>query len=94
MNKKLNPVHEESVSTNQYDETVEQASRKEVRKQHLKGSVSNASKTRDVEHSDHPWIHVFQKLKQDLPRVSAKEIRAGDEIFAMIQELCIYMNVV
>ena len=94
LNKKLKTVHEESVRTDQDDETTEQPSRKEVRKQHLKGSVSNASKTRDVENRDHPWTHVFQRLKQVLPRVGAKEFRAGDEIFAMIQELCTNMNVV
>eukprot|EP00435_Cladocopium_sp_Y103_P025468 s968_g6.t1 len=43
--------------------------------------------------SEHPWAPVFQQMRRSLPRVGAREFRAGDPEFHMCQQLCPQMTI-
>ena len=63
-----------------------------VKKRHLKDK-SPIDKSDDVESGNNPWLAVFQQLKQQLPRVGAKEFRADSTIFQDVQTLNPKMNI-
>ena len=60
--------------------------RRTVKKRHLKDKSTSEQKI-DLSDSGNPWLTVFQQLKQQLPRVGAKEFRADSSIFQDIQTL-------
>lgn len=60
--------------------------RRTVKKRHLKDKSTGEQKI-DLSDRGNPWLTVFQQLKQQLPRVGAKEFRADSPIFQDIQTL-------
>eukprot|EP00435_Cladocopium_sp_Y103_P005105 s4875_g1.t1 len=62
---------------------------------HSKGEFRSSKLARNtvVIESGHPWAPVFKLLRSSLPRVGAREFRAGDVEYNMVQGLCPEMNV-
>ena len=66
--------------------------RRTVRKRHLKEKTVDEARV-EPKSSDDPWLTVFQQLKQQLPRVGAKEFRTDSSIFQDVQTLNPKMNI-
>eukprot|EP00435_Cladocopium_sp_Y103_P067100 s130_g29.t1 len=70
-------------------ETVGFKSRRGVKKE----SKERRPKQPQFAESEHTWAPVFQQMRSSLPRVGAKEFRAGETEFILCQERCPEMNV-
>eukprot|EP00435_Cladocopium_sp_Y103_P037269 s436_g9.t2 len=70
------------------EENTTHAARR-VRKSALKAKPNESLPVK----SEHPWAPVFHMMRSSLPRVGAKEFRAGDPEHGLITSLCNDMNI-